>query len=110
MPPAAGEEYFQGRIGFEVTENIKGLPGADASLVERTTEPAFDGVPPGPACGPFVAIPSNEGATFLIFASRNAETGYLRPDPRSYRLDIPGAESERWLALVRTTHHDSLTP
>lgn len=110
IAPALGEEYFRGQMAFEVTERIKGEPGAGAMLVERTTVPAYEGLPPGLACGPFVVAPYNEGAMFIVFALRDEKTGYLRPDPRSYRLDIPGSESERWLALVRTTHHDSLTP
>jgi hypothetical protein len=110
LPPESGEEYFRGDIRFEVAEHIKGSPGTHGQLVERTTEPAVPGLPPGPACGPFVATPSSKGATFLIFASRDGKSGHLRPDARSLRLDIPGVESERWLDLVRTTHHDSLTP
>lgn len=110
LPPAPGEEYFRGRMAFEVVERIKGEPGAGAMLVERTTVPAYEGLPPGPSCGPFVVAPYNDGAMFIVFALRDDETGYLRPDPRSYRLGIPGSEPERWLDLVRTTHYDSLTP
>jgi len=110
LSPISGREYYRGGIDFEVAEQIKGSVGARGQLVEGTPEPAFQGLPPGPACGPFVATPNNKGATFLIFASRDSESGHLRPDPRSLRLDIPGAEPGKWLDLVRTTHHDTLTP
>jgi hypothetical protein len=110
VAPAMGDDYFRGSIAFDSVESIKGSPEDGARLIERTGEPAANGLPPGPACGPFVATPNGKGATFLIFASRDAESGHLRPDPRSLRLDIPGAESEKWLALVRTTHHNSSTP
>lgn len=110
LPLGVGDAYFLGSIGYERIESIKGSTESHATLVEWTGEPAMEGMPPGPACGPFVATPGNNGATFLIFASRDSESGHLRPDPRSPRLDVPGAEPAKWLALIRTTHHNPSTP
>lgn len=108
--PDAGGKYFLGRIGYVLLEAIKGQPESVGALIERTPYPAVDGVPPGPACGPWVATPNNQGATFLVFASRSDATGHLRPHPFSLRLDIKGVDSEKWLDFIRNQQRNQQKP
>ena len=87
LPPDAGNDYFMGRLAYVVIEAIKGHPATQGELFERTASPAREGVPPGVACGPWVAMRGNEGALFLIFATRQMASGRLHPHPFSLRLD-----------------------
>ena len=108
--PQDGSEYFLGKVRYTLVETIKGQPGVEGELVERTPYPAVEGVPPGPACGPWVATEYNDGAKFLIFAIRDQVTGRLLPHPFSLRLDVQGADPDKWLDFIRTTQRNQPTP
>jgi hypothetical protein len=108
--PYGGGQYFLGKVSYTLVETIKGQPSVQGELVERTPYPAVEGVPPGPACGPWVATEHNDGATFLMFASRNQATGRLLPHPFSLRLDVQGTDPDKWLNFIRTTQRNQPTP
>ncbi len=103
-------EYYLGRIGYVVLERIKGRVDTQGALFEWTSEPVREDAPPTPVCGPWVATERNEGAVYLVFASRSGPAGRLIPDPFSLRLDIEGIESGKWLQLIRTTQRNEPTP
>jgi hypothetical protein len=104
-----GGEYYLGRIGYVVLDPIKGRVDTQGALFEWTPEPVREDTPPGPACGPWVVTEGNEGAAFLIFASRSGPAGRLMPHPFSLRLDIEGSEPEKWLEFIRTTQQNEPT-
>lgn len=109
LPPDAGSDYFMGRVGYVLVEAIKGRPAAQGALFERTGFPAREGVPPGVACGPWVATRRNEGALFLIFATRETTSGRLRPHPLSLWLNSD-PEASHLLAFVKKTQLNLQTP
>ena len=109
-PPQDGGKYFVGKSRYELVEIIKGRPGAAGELVEGTPYPAVDGVPPGPACGPWVVTPQSQGNTYLIFASRFGQAGKLVPHSASLNLDVQNLDREEWLEFIRITQGNELTP
>jgi hypothetical protein len=105
-----GAKQYMGRMEYVVLETIKGDPATRGVLFEWTGTPAVEGLPPGPACGPWVVASHNAGAAYLLFATRYPASGYLIPDGLSIRLDPPSVESERLLDFVRTLPQDDSTP
>jgi|GEM_PF-1046968 len=105
-----GRPHYLARIGYVVLEPIKGRPDTQGALFEWTSIPVREGIPPAPACGPWVVTKGNEGAAFLIFASRSGPAGGLVPHPFSLRLDSEGSEPDRWLEFIRITQRNEPTP
>ena len=110
LPPLDGEQHHLAQVDYELVEAFKGDPALQGRLVERTPHPAVEGVAPGPACGPWVAIPQNEGETVLVFASHIEQFGHLVPNHRSMLLRPGNPDSERWLDAIRSIQGQAKTP
>jgi len=105
----SGSHHYMGRMDYVLLESIKGRPATQGGLFEWSGAPAVEGVPPR-ACGPSMVMPHNEGAEYLVFASRDRGSGRLIPHHRSLRLDPSAGESAKLLAFVRSIPPDDSIP
>lgn len=105
-----GGPYLFSQVDYVLVESLKGEPAGTGVLVERTGIPAVEGAVPGPSCGPWIAMPQNDGQTVLVFASRVGSPEQLVPSHRSMLLRPGTPDSERWLDTIRSIQRQRTTP